>query len=1154
MIDAKELLTDCRRVADALVDDLRARTEDHEASRESARLVYAQAQMAGRTDKTWEEWREDLLAQVASGWVLAAVFVRFCEDNRLVDDPLLSGPGDRGQIARDHRAEFFAANPQAGDREWLQEVFGRYRKLPAVSEVFGERNPLWQLAPSADGARELLELWWATDDGGTRLRHDFTDPDWGTRFLGDLYQDLSEHARKQYALLQTPDFVEEFILDRTLDPAITEFGLDGFKMIDPTCGSGHFLLGAFDRLIEAWREAEPGTSQRELAQRALDSVHGVDLNPFAVAIARFRLLVAALNVSGESRLENLPRFTLNLAVGDSLLHGSHPGMLFPPEDVKAALAHHYPTEDVDEADRLLRADSYHAVVGNPPYIAVSDKAARESYRRLYSAVSGHYTLVAPFMQRFFDLSDPDGIVGLIVGNGYLRREFGRGVIQEVHTKVGLELLVDSSIVPMHGHGTDTVILIGRKSRRPGRKPRVVVLDETEALPMDADALWAEVVERAERDGVGSGIASRPVEPVAVETHPIRLLDETGQTLLAKIEAGGRRLRGEVRDAGKGDIVGQDDVYVIPEGMARRQRIAEVKPFLRGDAVRDWSLEFTEVAIFPYSGSTVQVSSRTLDFLWPFRRLLQGRQTFSGGSYLEHGRDWVGWHQVSHARLEPHVARVAYPQVETSNHFVPLDPGVLANQSIRLLVMDRDHVEQVAGLLNSSIAGWWMNHTFAKKHSDVERWMEYYEFDATKMMEFPLPKGASKRLDGFVRALLADDRSREVKLAVQEELDWECYALYGLTTESLAMAADDVPPLQKGERAFEIALARRMAAGEVESTWFVRHGSTPITELPTRWPDEYRALVQRRLELIESDRSIRLLERPEYKRRWNWDELDEIGREAQRTWLSDRVEALIGDRDAEAAVTTVARLADRLAQDPEAVQVARDLAGASVDLVKLVGDLVADSAVPFLAAWRYTDSGLVKRRAWERTWDLQRTEDQLDARAALPEDDPDHLDESALKLARKEAGVEKIPVPPKYATKDFRDTVTYRMRGKLDVHKERFISYPGTKAGADTTAVIGWAGWDHLQQARALAGHYNTRKGDGAETDELVPLLAGLAELVPWLKQWHNEPDPTFGERMGDFFAGFVDSEAAAIGVTTTDLADWRPPAKTTRRRKKKASS
>src|SRR5207244_1890205 len=71
------------------------------------------------------------------------------------------------------------------------------------------------------------------------LVHDFTDATWNTRFLGDLYQDLSEDARKRYALLQTPEFVEEFILDRMLEPAMEVFGLKDVRLIDPTCGSGH---------------------------------------------------------------------------------------------------------------------------------------------------------------------------------------------------------------------------------------------------------------------------------------------------------------------------------------------------------------------------------------------------------------------------------------------------------------------------------------------------------------------------------------------------------------------------------------------------------------------------------------------------------------------------------------------------------------------------------------------------------------------------------------------------------------------------------------------------------------------------------------------------------------------------------------------------
>jgi hypothetical protein len=91
---------------------------------------------------------------------------------------------------------------------------------------------------SGDAAMALIRFFREVLPETGELMHDFTDPEWGTRFLGDLYQDLSEEARKRYALLQTPEFVESWILDRTLEPAIREFGHERVTMIDPACGSG----------------------------------------------------------------------------------------------------------------------------------------------------------------------------------------------------------------------------------------------------------------------------------------------------------------------------------------------------------------------------------------------------------------------------------------------------------------------------------------------------------------------------------------------------------------------------------------------------------------------------------------------------------------------------------------------------------------------------------------------------------------------------------------------------------------------------------------------------------------------------------------------------------------------------------------------------
>ncbi|WP_395160974.1 BREX-2 system adenine-specific DNA-methyltransferase PglX, partial [Ilumatobacter sp.] len=354
MIDRQEFTRVLKAEVVTLVDDLRVRASDVDEVRELVQAQWQAAFDAERTAHDVDVWREGLLAQVAVSWVLGCVFIRFCEDNGLVTQPMVSGPGDWRRWATDNQREFFREHTDAGERRYLTHVFEEAAKVPGLDEVFGAHNPLWQFGPSDDACRELLAIWRSTDVESNELVWDFADDDWNTRFLGDLYQDLSEHAKKTFALLQTPDFVEEFILDRTLDPAIEEFGLngpdgEGFRMIDPACGSGHFLLGAFDRLANRWLDKDPAAGRRSAAAKALDSVFGVDINPFAASIARFRLLVAALRFAEVKTLAEAPVLNIHIAVGDSLLHGPirnrlH-GIFEADERQRIASAHLYETED-----------------------------------------------------------------------------------------------------------------------------------------------------------------------------------------------------------------------------------------------------------------------------------------------------------------------------------------------------------------------------------------------------------------------------------------------------------------------------------------------------------------------------------------------------------------------------------------------------------------------------------------------------------------------------------------------------------------------------------------------------------------------------------------------------------------------------------------
>lgn len=218
-MDKAALLKDLRKQVTALEDDLRARTDSVDEYRTELEREYTAAREASRTAATYGAWRDERVTQAAAAWVLATVFVRFCEDNGLVDDPFIAGPGERLADAEDRQAAFFREKPELNDRDWLVAGFDHLSDAhKAVAGLFDRgHNALWELSPSYEAATRLLGFWRERGADG-EIIHDFTDGDLDTRFLGDLYQDLSEHARKTYALLQTPEFVEEFILDLTLEP------------------------------------------------------------------------------------------------------------------------------------------------------------------------------------------------------------------------------------------------------------------------------------------------------------------------------------------------------------------------------------------------------------------------------------------------------------------------------------------------------------------------------------------------------------------------------------------------------------------------------------------------------------------------------------------------------------------------------------------------------------------------------------------------------------------------------------------------------------------------------------------------------------------------------------------------------------------------
>ncbi len=1228
-LDQAALLKDLRRQVVILEDDLRARSESVEEYRVRLESEYRRAREAQRTAATYGAWRDERVTQAAVAWVLACVFVRFCEDHGLIEAPFIAGPGERLVEAEERHEAHFREHPDHNDRDWLLAAFEHLAGAhETVAGLFDRaHNPLWELMPGYEAATELLRFWRRWDADG-RIVYDFLHLEWDTRFLGDLYQDLSDHARKTYALLQTPEFVEEFILDLTLEPAIEEFGLDpvvegpggverrGLRTIDPACGSGHFLLGIFARLVEKWRELEPGADEWVVVRRALESVHGCDKNPFAVSIARFRLLVAAMRAAGAERLAVAPVFPINVAVGDSLLHGrgaagiqTDLGTLFDEVEEGGSGsggAFVYSTEDVGEFAGevdLLGRGSYHVVVGNPPYITVKDKSENDNYRAAYDACSGKYALSVPFAQRLFELAlkgaggskGGGGFVGQITANSFMKREFGKKLIEVVlRERIELSHVIDTSGAFIPGHGTPTVILAGRnRVPSPDRTVRAVLGVRGEPSQPEVAAegvVWQAIIEQVDKPGSESewvSVEDAPIQGFA--SHPWSVSGGGAGNLLEHVEgAAQNRLSMRAESLGITSFTLEDDFYLLSERTARRQGIGadRTRSMVTGDLLRDWGGGDFECAVFPYTEDfeavDVEDEPPLLRYMWPCRTTISNNILFGRQTKVQGGLKWSEFGRLTRSKFRTPLS-ITFAEVATHNHFVLSRGGKVFNRTAPVVKLPQgatgdEHLE-LLGVLNSSTGCFWLKQVCHDKgNRGGERstaryaWERYYQFNGTRVGEFPLPQQLplelSRMLDSLAQELVKHEPSavsedgvptraalddahakyaclRSRMVALQEELDWRVYGLYGLLSEAevarttvASPDSDAIPEVSLGERAFELVMVKMRATDEIDTAWFERHGSMPVTEIPGRWPDWYRDIVQARIDIIERRKDIALIERPECKRRWAAEPWEKQEKAALRTWLLDRCEdpALwfsLREGVKQPRPLTVNQLADALSSDADFTSVAALYAADHLDkpdlpLGQVLADVIADEHVPYLAAMRYKDPGLRKRAQWEEVWEQQREEDRTGQR----------LD---------------IPVPPKYSSADFLKHSYWSHRGKLDVPKERFVSYLEAGPDADPTVLLGWAGWDHKDQAQALINLIEDRtEQSGWGTERLTPLIAGLHEVMPWVRQWHGEYDPEWESVPAEDCDAFLDEQMGKHRLSAADLKAWRP-VKRARGRKAAAS-
>ncbi|HEY5590447.1 MAG TPA: N-6 DNA methylase [Paludibacter sp.] len=306
-------------------------------------------------------------------------------------------------------------------------------------------------------------------------------------------------------VVPTPKFIVENIVKETLETLFVDKNLDqiqSFKIADICCGSGTFLISIYDFILEKITLAyiENGIEDDELIYQAYDgayyltlkakqafllnNIFGVDINPYAVEVTKFSLLLKLLENENAGSIENyltkyhqkiLPNLESNIKSGNSLVDEKY--FQFNPDSItnNELLYKVRPFNWLDEFPFLKESKGFDAIVGNPPYVRIQNmvKYLSEEIKYYQSDIS-NYTVAKTdtfdkyylFIQRAINLINSNGILGYIIPNKFFIVKGGKSLRQFISSNSSIFKIIHFGVTQVFPNRStySTVLILDKKPR------------------------------------------------------------------------------------------------------------------------------------------------------------------------------------------------------------------------------------------------------------------------------------------------------------------------------------------------------------------------------------------------------------------------------------------------------------------------------------------------------------------------------------------------------------------------------------------------------------------------------------------------------------------------------------------------------------------
>ena len=615
------------------------------------------------------------------------------------------------------------------------------------------------------------------------------------RFLGKVIRleggeaqiDEKPEVKKAGGVYYTPTFVVDYIVHQALGKRLEGLTLKkaaSVRLIDPACGSGSFLIGAYDYLLRwylrQYTSSDPEGHARgrpprlvrgqsgdwrlsleEKKRILLTHIFGVDIDAQAVEVTKLSLLLRVLEgetaetlglmqggrgqsaarkvARGGSLFQErvLPELAANIQFGNSLIesdfYDGKPYDLFTPEE-------HFIYNAFDWEDGFPEAmedGGFDIVIGNPPYLNVDNVWGKGDPRLAY--LKSHYAevyndktdILFYFFKRALDLSK--GTVGFIVSRAF-QEAFKADKLRGYLSREGdVRQILDFQNYPVFkGVGITTSIVILDKEPRGSEDATVYRLD-------GADSFSPDSIARLDQDALDP----RPdlPDPSSLFTT-IRAAQETfgpgawnfaetdAQSVIEKIDVG-KSLLGDILPIGQGMQTGRNNVFgKLTEAQVKAWGVSEDAYFIRArnSDIQPFKIRDSGQAILYLEDFEAfeDLPDGVQTYLLEHEAILKKRAAYQRGNC-----DWWRYTWPLHKEHMDRT-RILCPYLAKENRFALDDQGRYLGLTDTTVLFDSDQPEDLRyflGLLNSHVLTFRMRYIAKLKSSGI---YEYFENSVSKL--------------------------------------------------------------------------------------------------------------------------------------------------------------------------------------------------------------------------------------------------------------------------------------------------------------------------------------------------------------------------------------------------------------------------------------